>query len=642
MAAAQIERDKATTALKDQKGALETERKRVRDAELLGRDWEHARKVASTAEKNVKELEQRIERRKKKRKRFDVISPEATRSDKAGETARRWSELEKAHKQLGGARRDLAALQGDGGDVVAARRLADDLRQRRDHASEQLARANTKANALEARLNALTASERAGDTAERESTLRALQRDERDLEKQIAIRESELEHDRSHVEEVADAGADTPCPVCRRPYGTDYDSILAGYKQRIAKAAASLPKLREDLERTAGRREKAEEARDRAREADRDLRKTSGPSKPVTAEKHLAREHRRVAELDAELKDVKGKLPTAERELKSAEALSQQWTEKEAVVQEREARCREALGALGVTGYVSREHQRASAEAERLAAVAQEARKLEAEVDAESDLDDEIERQRSAAAEARGEEKKARNELDKISLDAKLLGKLERACEKTEQEREEATLRLQQAKLDAKDRSDEVKNFRVRVKEASEIQAEIRRRRVEHRQHTVAADLLNKYRDHEAHRAWPHLEQGASSILAAATEGRYADIRLSDDYKIHIVDRGVEHGLSRFSGGEQDLANLCLRIAIAQWVARERGVQLGFLILDEVFGSQDDERRPRLLSELRELATGRFRQVLVITHNLEIASHCDARIDVSLTEPGRSIATVTA
>ena len=146
------------------------------------------------------------------------------------------------------------------------------------------------------------------------------------------------------------------------------------------------------------------------------------------------------------------------------------------------------------------------------------------------------------------------------------------------------------------------------------------------------------YRDDQARRAWPRLEQVASALLNAATDGRYVDVRLSEDYRLTIVDRGEEHELARFSGGEQDLANLCLRLAIADWVSKERNVDLGLVVLDEVFGSQDEERRQRLLSELRALSN-RFRQMLVITHLPEIADLCDAQLEVSIVEPGQSVAT---
>ena len=47
---------------------------------------------------------------------------------------------------------------------------------------------------------------------------------------------------------------------------------------------------------------------------------------------------------------------------------------------------------------------------------------------------------------------------------------------------------------------------------------------------------------------------------------------------------------SGFSGGEQDLAALCLRLALSRTLAGQRGVETGFIILDEVVGSQDHER----------------------------------------------------
>ena len=132
-------------------------------------------------------------------------------------------------------------------------------------------------------------------------------------------------------------------------------------------------------------------------------------------------------------------------------------------------------------------------------------------------------------------------------------------------------------------------------------------------------------------------EQFASTLLSAATDGRYADIKLSEDYRLGIVDRGEEHELARFSGGEQDLANLCLRLAIADWVSKERDVDLGFVVLDEVFGSQDEERRQRLLGELRALGN-RFRQMLVITHLPEIAELCDEQLLVSI-DPESGVST---
>ena len=46
-------------------------------------------------------------------------------------------------------------------------------------------------------------------------------------------------------------------------------------------------------------------------------------------------------------------------------------------------------------------------------------------------------------------------------------------------------------------------------------------------------------------------------------------------------------------------------------------MRVGLLVLDEVFGPLDEERRTRMLLALERLR-GRFRQILVVTHSMEI------------------------
>src|SRR5205814_5442577 len=100
-----------------------------------------------------------------------------------------------------------------------------------------------------------------------------------------------------------------------------------------------------------------------------------------------------------------------------------------------------------------------------------------------------------------------------------------------------------------------------------------------------------------------------------------------ETYEIQITDAGVEHGLARFSGSETDLANLALRIAISEHVRLQSGGQVGLLVLDEVFGPLDDDRKARMLLALERLR-GRFRQVLVVTHDAAIKEQLPNAIEV--------------
>ncbi len=60
-----------------------------------------------------------------------------------------------------------------------------------------------------------------------------------------------------------------------------------------------------------------------------------------------------------------------------------------------------------------------------------------------------------------------------------------------------------------------------------------------------------------------------------------------------------EFPLERFSGGEQDDIAVALRIALSRYLAELHQVhESTFLIFDEIFGSQYEERRNNLLTAL--------------------------------------------
>ena len=80
---------------------------------------------------------------------------------------------------------------------------------------------------------------------------------------------------------------------------------------------------------------------------------------------------------------------------------------------------------------------------------------------------------------------------------------------------------------------------------------------------------------------------------------------------VAVIEDGVPKPV--ISGGEQDIANLCLRLAISQMIAERAGQSFSLLILDEIFGSLDESRRHwridrMLLQDLRFPRRFRARQ----------------------------------
>ena len=86
-----------------------------------------------------------------------------------------------------------------------------------------------------------------------------------------------------------------------------------------------------------------------------------------------------------------------------------------------------------------------------------------------------------------------------------------------------------------------------------------------------------------------------------------------EEYGISIGNGPLLWDPGEPSGGEDDLANLCLRLAISELIGESSGAGPSFVVLDEVLGSQDDERRELVMAALPRL-TGHFRQVLMVAH----------------------------
>jgi DNA repair protein SbcC/Rad50 len=137
----------------------------------------------------------------------------------------------------------------------------------------------------------------------------------------------------------------------------------------------------------------------------------------------------------------------------------------------------------------------------------------------------------------------------------------------------------------------------------------------------------------------PELSELASAFLSELTDARYTEMELDDQYNIVILEDGIPKPV--LSGGEEDLANLVLRLAISQMIAERAGQTFSLLILDEVFGSLDEARRFNVVELLRGLQD-RFEQVILITHIEPVREGLDRVISVSYdADRGHSVVSET-
>jgi exonuclease SbcC len=140
--------------------------------------------------------------------------------------------------------------------------------------------------------------------------------------------------------------------------------------------------------------------------------------------------------------------------------------------------------------------------------------------------------------------------------------------------------------------------------------------------------LLDGFRDHLVTRIGPELSREAEALFRELTNHEYEDLKIADDdLSIQIADDGAYFDMERFSGSETDLANLALRVAISVHLSRMSGADVGMMVLDEVLGSLDAERKDLMVQAMGRLAD-RFQQLFVVTHAEQIKDQFPASIEV--------------
>ncbi|MGB8468201.1 MAG: SMC family ATPase [Candidatus Babeliales bacterium] len=121
----------------------------------------------------------------------------------------------------------------------------------------------------------------------------------------------------------------------------------------------------------------------------------------------------------------------------------------------------------------------------------------------------------------------------------------------------------------------------------------------------------------------PEIEQEANDLLARLTNNQaHITIESLRDLKkggtketldINISDAFGVRPYELFSGGEAFRIDFALRIAIAKLLARRAGASLQTLIVDEGFGSQDEEGLALLMDGIHKIQDD-FAKIIIVSH----------------------------
>ena len=372
------------------------------------------------------------------------------------------------------------------------------------------------------------------------------------------------------------AGPEGDCPTCTRPLGSEYDKVLELLDRQMEEVVFNGNYYKQRIEQL------------QVEPADLD-----------------AHEHRRL-ELEARLSEATEELGRLEAQAQDAGVLRDEHGRLTRRVGELEGALAHVVGE-----YDAARHDAVVAEIRTLEPLALQAERLRVVADRVAPVEAELGEAREGREAAGRRAAELRERLGSLGYD-----------ERTYRETREAESSAERSRREA-----EVEQVRARAERAAaaEAVAAVARRRAERDERereadaTAAALALHQELDRaltdlraELNAALrPDLSELASGFLRDLTNGRYTELELDEEYGARLVDEGDPKSV--ISGGEEDVANLALRLAISQMIAERAGQPLSLLILDEIFGSLDEDRRTAVVDLLRSLAD-RFPQVILITH----------------------------
>ena len=107
---------------------------------------------------------------------------------------------------------------------------------------------------------------------------------------------------------------------------------------------------------------------------------------------------------------------------------------------------------------------------------------------------------------------------------------------------------------------------------------------------------------------------GEMTVIFETTKEVKSDKILRDTLDIKIETEAGERNYESFSGGERTIINFSIRLALSKMISKMNGVNLGFIVLDEVFGALDSFNRDKIRKVINYLSSD-FCQIFNISHN---------------------------
>jgi len=415
---------------------------------------------------------------------------------------------------------------------------------------------------------------------------------------QVVQTKKEIEERTRKKKRIEELGSESECPLCERKLGLHYEALLTKLHEELQTKRESLHSIFNEYKEKKEERASQERAEELLIQKDKELDKRVIEQRAVDT--RIVHEERELERWKTELESIQADLTPIMAVEFDANAY------------------KNVISTLNNLEVVYREILGLRAEIGRIGDVKSNMQKLR-----------ELERTTSEAISA------LQRQMEDLAFDKREYEAEKAKYDRKMEELAESRLKLLAKRNEFENVCREIERVIEDIEEQKRLIEEKEKEETEILYLSVLEKLMNDFKVYMVGRIRPMLSDYASEMLRRLTDGKYSAMVLDENYDVFIYDEGTPYELNRFSGGEEDLANLCLRLAISAVVTERSAIQTNFIILDEVFGSQDAFRKRNIILALNALSK-KFRQIFLITHIEDVRDYMEYVLNVTEDEEGIS------
>ena len=415
---------------------------------------------------------------------------------------------------------------------------------------------------------------------------------------QVVQTKKEIEERTRKKKRIEELGSESECPLCERKLGLHYEALLTKLHEELQTKRESLHSIFNEYKEKKEERASQERAEELLIQKDKELDKRVIEQRAVDT--RIVHEERELERWKTELESIQADLTPIMAVEFDANAY------------------KNVISTLNNLEVVYREILGLRAEIGRIGDVKSNMQKLR-----------ELERTTSEAISA------LQRQMEDLAFDKREYEAEKAKYDRKMEELAESRLKLLAKRNEFENVCREIERVIEDIEEQKRLIEEKEKEETEILYLSVLEKLMNDFKVYMVGRIRPMLSDYASEMLRRLTDGKYSAMVLDENYDVFIYDEGTPYELNRFSGGEEDLANLCLRLAISAVVTERSAIQTNFIILDEIFGSQDAFRKRNIILALNALSK-KFRQIFLITHIEDVRDYMEYVLNVTEDEEGIS------